>query len=434
MAKKSDFHQLQFPLREKLSALGRRHSFVAGDVLLHSSVRPDGVWLIEEGVVEGIADYPGTVKSQVVEEFAAHEIVGWLGIIQDNWIEFLRVKTSLCAIFIGREVFLSTWNDDSSLRRWCRKQTLAIEVVYALHKLSAHSTQRLFQLSEWQHHYIINQIAQKEINYCSKDVVDIPGGNWHFIDGGVCRTQDKNLLTNDSRVLFISSAKEDSEDPASAKLSRSSLSVRKNQDQCEKTVIVVGNARGGTPMVAKIIATMGVDVGTTSQESLSLEDKLFRYDLYGNEKHEDIVMRMKSAIESNNASKGVWGWKYPRASVYLEGVIESVRNPYLICVYRDVFACAIRRVREALDCRVQSQALEQLIAEESRQCLANIELVERLALPTMMCSYEKIISHPSDFIDAASSFLDIPVDQKIKQCCLDSIHPGSYGDPIASAC
>ena len=433
MAKKSDFYQLENSLGEKLSALGTRQTFIPGEVLLQLGVGPDGVWLIEDGVVDGIAQYPDTMKSQIVEEFGACELVGWLGVIQGNWVETLRAKTSLSTLFIEKEVFLSALHEDLNLQRWCRKQTPAIELVHVLYKLSAHSTQRLFQLSEWQHHYIINQIAQKEINYSSTNLVDIPGGNWHFIDGTLCpvKDKDKELLAGDTRIIFLSSVKEDFAHPNFARFTRSTLAVRKNQAQQQRTVIIFGNARGGTTMVAKIIATMGVDVGTTSQEAISLEDKMFRYDLYENETHEDIVMQLKTAIANNNMTKSLWGWKYPRASLYLEDVINVVRNPHLICVYRDSFACAMRQVRDALDHDTQSLKLEHLIAEESRQCLANVEMIERLALPTMMCSYEKIISYPNDFIEAASSFLDISMAQSIKRRCLDDIHPGTYTGSIS---
>ena len=174
-----------------------------------------------------------------------------------------------------------------------------------------------------------------------------------------------------------------------------------------------------------------VDIGTTSQDDISLEDKLFRYDLYSEEDHDDIVMQLKAAIAKNNMSKSRWGWKYPMARLYLEDVIDAVRNPHLICVYRDVFACAMRQVRDALDHDSQGLSPEYFIAEESKQCLANVEMIERLALPTMMCSYEKIISHPDDFIEMASNFLDLSLDESARQRCLEDIHPGSYGSPVS---
>ena len=432
MAKKSEFNLLESDLCEKLSFIGIHQTFSPGAVLLQSGARPDGVWVIEDGIIEGIAQDPDARAPQVVEEFGVGEMVGWLGVIQNNWVESLRAKTYVSAFLVEREVFLTAWREELRLRQWCRKQTPAIELIHALQRLSAHSTQRRFQLAEWQHHYIINQIAQKEIKYCSKDLVDIPGGNWHFIDGSLCPLLDKGLLNDETRVVFLSSVKEDLPQLASTRLSRSALAMRKNQVQDEKTVIIFGNARGGTTMIAKILATMGVDVGTTSQEAISLEDKMFRYDLYNDEDHDDITMQLKAAIAKNNMSKGLWGWKYPMARLYLEDVIDAVRNPHLICVYRDVFACAMRQVKDALDNEAQGLNPEHCIAEESRQCLANVEMIERLALPALMCSYEKIISHPNDFIEMASNFLDLSLDENVKHRCLDDIHPGSYGSPVSS--
>ena len=87
MAKKSEFHLLESDLREKLSFIGIHQTFSPGAVLLQSGARPDGVWVIEDGIIEGIAQDPDARAPQVVEEFGVGEMVGWLGVIQNIAIQ-----------------------------------------------------------------------------------------------------------------------------------------------------------------------------------------------------------------------------------------------------------------------------------------------------------------------------------------------------------
>ena len=116
---------------------------------------------------------------------------------------------------------------------------------------------------------------------------------------------------------------------------------------------------------------------------------------------------------------------------YLEDIIGETRNPHVICIYRDVLSCAVRRIRDGFDLEDSDYSPENSIADESIQCLKNIEMIKRLGLPTIICSYEKILSCPEDFIEVLSRFLGIAMSPDIKNICVEAIHPGSYGDPIS---
>ena len=99
----------------------------------------------------------------------------------------------------------------------------------------------------------------------------------------------------------------------------------KNQTEGPRTYIVFGVMRGGTSMVGGVLRGMGLylgpNVSAQNQESAEFAGR--------------PIPHMKETIEQVNLEHEVWGWKFPHASDYLDRLWGSIRNPHLICVYRD---------------------------------------------------------------------------------------------------
>ncbi len=425
MIQNYNFSQIPDGLSNKLCRAGQLKTFPIGTELVRKGERPEGVWLILEGEVECVSYDINLLRPLVVEIFDQGNMVGWLGLLGDSWIEHLQTRTSIEAFFVCSDVFLDLFQAESSLKDWCKKQTPAIEIIDVMSKLSAPYTRRNSYLSDWHQHHRINRIALEGIDFSFDNLIEIPGGNWYSNDGSLFNLQDKHLLTDKSRLIFLSFLKEEKLTYQN-QLSKASLICKINNNNLPKTIVIFGNARGGTTMVAKIVKTLGIDIGLNSEEPFNLEDRHFRYDLYHGDKHDDIVKQIEICAIRNNAYKDEWGWKYPCASLYLKEIVGVLRNPHIICVYRDIFACAMKQFADKLDCKTDNFFAEDLLAKEAQHCLANIDMIKRLDLPTLMCSYEKAILYSEDFIYSISDFLDIEMNPKLMKNCLEAIHPGSY--------
>ncbi len=91
-----------------------------------------------------------------------------------------------------------------------------------------------------------------------------------------------------------------------------------------------GLERGGTSAIAGIQRALGLYLGEIDK---------------GN--NEDVVFngyrlnRIRQAIEERNRTHDVWGFKYPKAVMYMPQIVDDLRNPHFVVVYRDAVATAL---------------------------------------------------------------------------------------------
>lgn len=199
-------------------------------------------------------------------------------------------------------------------------------------------------------------------------------------------------------------------------------------DLSKKTFIIFGVPRGGTTMIARVAQQLGVAMGSGLPSNY--EDDEFNYDKMSDALKEDPKLMARTllrAINRRNGRQDVWGWKYPRAHLYLPLIIKQVRNPQLICVFRDPLASSLRPLSRK---RVQKEGKTQLPTRVIKQHLSwqlkNIEQIHKFNRPTFLCSYEKAILDPVSFVADLAEFIDLRRDE----CSLDEaaqqIRPGGY--------
>lgn len=196
----------------------------------------------------------------------------------------------------------------------------------------------------------------------------------------------------------------------------------------QRTFIIFGVPRGGTTMVARVAEQLGVPLG--SKLPSNYEDDEFNYDKMPEEIKEDpklVARGLLRAINRRNAKHDVWGWKYPRAHLYLPLIIKQVRNPQLICVLRDPVASSLRPLSRK---RVQKEGKAQLPTRVIKQHLSwqlkNIEQIHKFNRPTFLCSYEKAILDPAGFVADLASFIDLRKDEQSLASAVEQIRPGGY--------
>lgn len=160
----------------------------------------------------------------------------------------------------------------------------------------------------------------------------------------------------------------------------------------EKTVIVLGAARGGTSMVAGTLSKLGLYMG----EDLPTlyEDSVMSLCLRQNDKRQ-----AKKIIKERNEKYAVWGFKKP--SLRLWSWLSLFREPVYIIVFRDLFATANRRV----------VSLDKFLFREMLNVLGvNLCLLLFLRFskrPILIASYEKALLAPDKFVGGLTRFLGI---------------------------
>ncbi len=179
----------------------------------------------------------------------------------------------------------------------------------------------------------------------------------------------------------------------------------------EKTVIVLGSARGGTSMVAGVLQALGVFMG----EKLGpvFEDVV----LSGAIEARNFQLT-REIVQNRNQAYPVWGWKRPSAIQYRDVWSGLFRNPYIIAIFRDPFAIANRNRISMLSDIFQNM-------ESSVDHLNTmISFLRNWDGPILLTSYEKALLSPVDFVDAIDQFLELNVPD-LKVNALNQIKPAS---------
>lgn len=185
-----------------------------------------------------------------------------------------------------------------------------------------------------------------------------------------------------------------------------------------RTVVCFGTARGGTSMVAGAILGLGVPMG--EEIGRNVEDPAFNMDWHGGPVNA-FVKDARLTIAARDAAHPIWGWKFPFAQRYLEKVVNDLRSPHLVCVYRDPVPMALRS-------KLEPSNAAGFIAGRLRAQVRNSMMIDRIGAPCLMVSYEKAAAHPLVFLQELTTFLNLPLPPHVDEI-VDFMTPGRYKDP-----
>lgn len=219
-----------------------------------------------------------------------------------------------------------------------------------------------------------------------------------------------------------------------------SLSGKSLSADDAKTFVIFGIPRGGTTMVARVVESLGVNLGCDLPGNY--EDSEFNFDLIPKELKTNrpvLIDRLASVVVQRNRDFQVWGWKYPRAEIYLWQLISKLRNPHLICVMRDPVASGIRHIKRYQNKQkrllrkghlVSDKDLatipQRVLSQHLELQLKNIQIIEKSGCPSFICSYEKAVMKSDEFVREMAEFLGIlSTEEQIKHAILQ-INPGGY--------
>ena len=167
-----------------------------------------------------------------------------------------------------------------------------------------------------------------------------------------------------------------------------------------RTVLVIGQARAGTTMVAATLREMGVPVGERigpvheDNEMGTFVESL---------RKGDVTKDFVRAVAVRDKAHPVWAWKRPDLYACLGVVTPELRNPRLVCILRDPAALALRNCISMSETGSE-EALAFLGAAMDEQ-RAIFEAVSVAKLPTLLLSYEKALTRTDEFVGVLARFV-----------------------------
>jgi hypothetical protein len=164
----------------------------------------------------------------------------------------------------------------------------------------------------------------------------------------------------------------------------------------EKTVVIYGVQRGGTSMVAAVVAALGIDL---AGQGLNHEDPRFQK-ADGEE--------LDALIGARNAERPVWGFKAPQTTLKLDYLETRLRNPHYVCVFRNPAAVA-----DSVMMRRGGAAGDQL-KRALRFYDKMTELVGRTQDPLLVVNYERASADPEALVEALAGFLEVDADAAVR--------------------
>ena len=181
-------------------------------------------------------------------------------------------------------------------------------------------------------------------------------------------------------------------------------------DTLQKTIIVVGAARGGTSIIAGALFHLGVFMGQANApvyEDLRLS---LAFEKQSKEKFEHV-------IKSYNLMHDVWAWKRPSSLSNLSSIAKKVRNPHFIFVFRDFLSIANRNKIS------MKQGVIKGLENAFNDYEKIIKFLKKTNAPSLLISSEKAIKYKHEFIDSLNQFLSLNPSEIACSAALEFVTP-----------
>jgi len=192
----------------------------------------------------------------------------------------------------------------------------------------------------------------------------------------------------------------------------------------DKTILIIGQARAGTTMVASLLNEIGIHIGK-NYGPVHEDNDLGKH--VGQLLNGSVSGDFLEEINKRNHSYPKWAWKRPDMYLYLDKLLPMLRNPQVVCILRDIVSVS-RRNEISLDQEPDSSdgISKKLIGtlEEQRKLLQAVEICN---VPALLLSYEKIITKPKNFIVDFLDFLGEGKSEASTSKLLSIISPNHAG-------
>lgn len=171
----------------------------------------------------------------------------------------------------------------------------------------------------------------------------------------------------------------------------------------EKTIIVLGVARGGTSMVASILHNLDIPLGR-KHETITYEDIVLSKAL---DKRQ--FRKLKHLVNDYNDEFKVWAWKRPSLIRHINKISKYFRNPHYIIVFKDIFSIANRN-----RISVNADVLDNMIStlNEYRKL---VKFIQKEKQPLLLLSYDTCIRHKEFTVKKVADFVSAGDENQIER-------------------
>lgn len=181
--------------------------------------------------------------------------------------------------------------------------------------------------------------------------------------------------------------------------------------QKEKTIVVIGVARGGTSLIAGTLHHLGVFMGENATSPV-FEDTHLAFAI------EKSPEDLPTIIDKYNGSNPVWGFKRPSTIECLDFLHDKLRNPIYLFVFKDIFAISSRN---AISMKTELISGLRRAHNDYNKVLNFIGCQE---INGYLFSYEKVMQNKEMFVDCLVHIIDeTKVSDMQKQSALNFIKP-----------
>ncbi len=180
------------------------------------------------------------------------------------------------------------------------------------------------------------------------------------------------------------------------KLINKGIKVIGNNDlEMPRQIVVIGTARGGTSMVAGVLAKLGLFMGDKAVppvfEDVHLSELI--------ESGDDVATLI--AINAYKDKYKKFGWKRPSSIDNLDKVNEIFDRPKNIFIFKDIFSIANRNSISMDSDTIQG--MENALNQYSKV----ISFIKKNEPDAMLVSYEKVMMNREEFVRQLDGFCNL---------------------------
>lgn len=180
----------------------------------------------------------------------------------------------------------------------------------------------------------------------------------------------------------------------------------------QKTIIVVGPARGGTSLVAGALSHLGVFTGSGSTAPVFEDVRLAGAAEHG------AVAQVRAIVSDYDAAHDIWAYKRPGIIDDFGKIHDTVRNPVYLFIFKDIFSMANRN---SISMNLDVMNGLNVALEGYRKIIG---FIERRNPSGLLLSYDRVIQNKEAFLDVLSQLVaPQPVSEEQRAAALAFIDP-----------
>lgn len=186
---------------------------------------------------------------------------------------------------------------------------------------------------------------------------------------------------------------------------------RKVIEEKEKTLVVIGVARGGTSLIAGTLDKLGIFTGESSRAPV-YEDVLLA-ELFEKGNFSDA----KKVIDAYNSKHKIWLFKRPSIIDYIYDVNKLFRNPIYLIIFKDIFSISNRN-----SISMNNELLEGLNRAHNDYSKI-LSFINQNKINGYLLSYEKIMQNSENFVETMSALIGTDIDKTKREEAIRFIEP-----------